>query len=284
MVPAAYKTFQCDAETAGRVFAVDGQLLSVLLDLGLPHEGKGDDRRFDELDLGNISMHLRLPSGHWLATRRWAKSLRFAQDVGSPSYEFTLKASCPRPGHAGVCDFSISRLVEADFTPDGEAADTYTLRANLPPNAHELAGVLDPVVREARRLHFHQVPAQLSKDIGFVRDTGLAQCRTSTHYLVDVAARHGLTVRPAVGLFASAPFSIWHIWLEVLVDDEWHQADPFFLHTLAEWDVLDTGDWPLSCSPRSAVLRLGSATLMEAPMVTHAEEPAPWSVYTRRLP
>jgi hypothetical protein len=282
-VPARYKSFNCDADFAARTCGINGQLLDELLDLGIPHEGVGSERRFDRLDLENLSADLRLPSSFWLTARRWAKSLRRALEIGDSQYEFIFKVACPSPGHSGACEFSISPYAEQDFMRDEAEAATYLLRATLKANTHELDGLIDPVIRESRKLHFHKLPPGLSRDIGFTKETDLAHCGPATRYLINVAADHGLVARPAVGIFTSVPFSIRHVWLEFFVANTWLQADPFFLDTLSKWGLIDVKDWPLSCSPLAAMFRLGSTSLMDAPMILHGSSMALWSIHTRRV-
>lgn len=80
-------------------------LLDLLLDLGLPHVSKGGHLYFDGYDLFNVNVDLRLPGVRWRFMRGWSRFLNLAhQDVNSV-YKFTVRTACPRPGHAGPCDF-----------------------------------------------------------------------------------------------------------------------------------------------------------------------------------
>jgi hypothetical protein len=283
LVPDGYKSFACDASVAARKFAVTAPLLTALLDFGLSYRDGATGPMLDPLDLTNISTDLQLRNGYWSSTRLWARSLAAARRHSDPHYEFTFSVTCPRPGHAGPCSFSFHPLIEARTGAKQDSAGNFSFLARPVLDRHDFGAAFAPVVAEATRLRFHRLPHELYSDLAFLRDSGLANCQSATLRLLEVAAEHGLTARPVVGLFVSVPFSMRHVWIDVRVEDGWVPADPFFLHTLARWDVVSPADWPVSCSPRLAVVPLASPALMDLPVLLHGDEAAPWgkTVLTR---
>src|SRR5690242_536023 len=77
-VPHRFRRFEVSAETAARVHRIDGALLDEALNLGLAHEGSGADRRFDDFDLKNLGLALRIPSPAWLQVRLSAQPFNAA--------------------------------------------------------------------------------------------------------------------------------------------------------------------------------------------------------------
>lgn len=104
-VPDRYRVFDRDSHTAQRVFGLGAEVLSVLLDLGFPCRGQNGERSFDELDLTNASLALRLPSPRYLAMRGWPQTFRSSSDSRPIRYDVTISAGCgfTEPGHG--CDF-----------------------------------------------------------------------------------------------------------------------------------------------------------------------------------
>jgi hypothetical protein len=277
-VPDKYRSFRCDEEAAARQFHISDTLGEALLDLGLPHIRSGGRIMYDELDLVNIGMDLRLPTVNWSATRLWIKSLRTAQRIGHPVYDFTLKTSCQSPGHAGPCDFRFEPHIEEAFQLKEIAPGMLQFRSSPLLDTYDFGGLLSPLIDEVQTLDFHRVPSVLARDIGFLRETRLAHCQSAALYLIEVAAKQGIDAQFCTGLFISTPFTVPHVWLEIRIDDEWKQADPFFLNTLAQWEVVDPDDWSLSQSPRLAWLRLGSPSGIDTPLIRHMNDPAQLSM------
>src|SRR4051794_32542246 len=84
-VPDRFRRFEVGAETAARVHRIDGALLDEALDLGLAHQGSGADRRFDDFDLKNLGLALRIPSPAWLQVRLSAQPFNAAA-IGTATY------------------------------------------------------------------------------------------------------------------------------------------------------------------------------------------------------
>ena len=151
----------------------------------------------------------------------------------------------------------------------------FVLRGRPAADGYDFTDSIAAVVSAAERLRFHFIPADLYSDLRFLQSTGLANCQSAALHLCQVAAEHGLAARPAMGLFVSVPFSVRHVWLEIAADGAWRPADPFFLKTLAEWDVIGAQDCPLSRSPGFPLLRLAASALRDLPLILHNGDPAP---------
>ncbi|MFD8380577.1 hypothetical protein ACFV2X_18840 [Streptomyces sp. NPDC059679] len=256
-VPDRFRRFEVGAETAARVHRINGELLDEALDLGLAYEGSGADRRFDDFDLKNLGLGLRIPSPAWLQVRLSAQPFN-AEAVATTTYRTRFQG---RVGGAvlepssqlasGVVDGTLRRMgpdvFEADLhvsagenAPDvdkgvGEGADK---------GAADCARELGPVLPEAARLEYYLVPDELRDDVGFVRETRLADCRAGTTYLARVAEDAGAAVRPAGGLLLAGAFPLPHAWLEVRRGDRWLPADPYYLISMAGYGLLDGERWP----------------------------------------
>jgi hypothetical protein len=268
-VPGTYRCFSVDANDAERRFAVKESLLATILDFGLPHASREGQLHFDELDLLNIGNDLRLPNARWRAMRMWPRFLSSTATRKDSLYKFRVHADCPQPGHSGPCDFTFNPKFENKVNPEKAAEQDFQFQARPLSEMYDFGDSIDPIIAEACRLKFHLLPHEMSRDMKFVQDSGLANCQSASVWLAAVGARHGIAVRPAAGFFISIPYSLQHVWLEIQVGNEWKHADPFFLNTLAQWGVVQQSDWPLSRSPRSAVLHLGSDMLLDEPLVLH---------------
>jgi hypothetical protein len=286
-VPDAHRSFTVSAAEAARRFAIDQRLLPVLLDLGLPGRGTGDDLRFDAFDLENIAFGLGLAAPQRIVVLRWGRFLGPALQEQRGHYELRITWKCPEPGHAGSCAFTAAPLLSAvtDAGPAHAAAEG-TAIAQVQPLCQDQAfpDGFEAVAGAARKLVFHRLPEGLVDDLGYLRSTGLADCRLGSRYLMGVARDAGLTVRPASGFFLGAPFPARHVWFEVLVGDAWAPADPFFLDTLVRWGVIQPQDWPLTRSPRNVLLRLESSESVDMSLVMHGPRIAPVALLAQWVP
>jgi hypothetical protein len=201
--------------------------------------------------------------------RLWPRFLNLARQNAGSVYEFTARATCPQPGHAGLCDFRFNSNIKSDLKVDRISRQVFQFLGSPLSGGYDFGESISPIIAEACRLQFYLLPSELTYDMKFLNDSGLATCRSATLWLTQVAARNGIEARPAVGLFVSVPYSVMHVWLEIHVSDGWKHADPFFLNSLARWGVIQLSDWPLSHSPRSAFFRLASGTILDEPLVWH---------------
>lgn len=285
-IPDRHRVFAEPFARAVKFYRIPAPVLEALLDAGLPHLRHDGQFLLDRKDLENLLLALRFPSPQRAALGHMARALSAAPD-GRPGPPRTLdiRARCPEPGHPGPCDFRLLDAVRESPHTTGTATQAPGHHraevslgaggtAHLPPG-----GPVDRIVAEAEKLTFHHLPAALAEDLGFLRDTGLADCRSASRHLVAVGAEAGLTVRPASGIFVSVPFSNLHSWIEVeTADGTWLPADPFFLTALARWDVLDAGTWPPHRSPLGVYWPLGP---YERPLLTHGGAGAAASLVTR---
>ncbi|MFF9350159.1 transglutaminase domain-containing protein [Streptomyces sp. NPDC014734] len=282
LVPGRYRRFSVPRTAARREYGVNGELLDKLLDLGMPSHGTGADITFDSLDLENIALDLRLPSSQVAAMRLWARSLTGPKVPRLGLCEITLSLNCPEPGHRGNCGFSLSsHLAERMDAPRHPESEQLSFQFFAPAENHDFDADFTPVVSEARSLTFHRIPDELVTDMGFLKETGLADCRSASRRLLDVAEDAGYAARPAAGFFLGAPFPCTHAWFEVRVGERWQAADPFFLDTLHHWGILSPEDWPLTRSPKRIVWRIESEHELSMPLIRHGKRPMAAAVAAR---
>ncbi|WP_369174956.1 transglutaminase domain-containing protein [Streptomyces sp. R28] len=273
-MPDKYRTFSASPVDARRVYGISEALLAVLLDLGLPCTGAAENVAFDPLDLENTAAALGLPSSQMVAMRRWTRSLAQAQTPERERCEMTVSLHCPEPGHEGGCDFSLSRHLASALGVSARSKNEQIVsRVVMATRIHDFDAPFDVVADEARRLVFHRIPDELAMDIGFLKETGLADCRSAARHLCQVAVQVGYVTRPAAGFFIGAPFPCTHAWFEIRIDDRWIAADPFFLNTLHHWNILDPEDWPVTRSPHSIVWPLEEAHELTMPLARHGNTP-----------
>ncbi|MDN0197619.1 hypothetical protein [Streptomyces sp. S.PNR 29] len=283
-VPDKYRNFSVSPAGAHRVYGISEALLSMLLDLGLPCAGVAEDAAFDPLDLENTASALGLPSSQMAVMHLWARSLARAKALQRECCEITLSLNCPEPGHAGDCDFSLScHLAAALGGPERPEGDHVVARVVMPSEIYDFEAPFDVVAKAAQRLVFHRIPEELGCDLGFLKETQLADCRSASRYLSQVAADVGYASRPASGFFIGAPFPCTHAWFDIRVDDRWTAADPFFLNTLHRWNILTPEDWPVTRSPQNIVWPLEEAHELTMPLVRHGNTPVKAVVAARWL-
>jgi hypothetical protein len=112
------------------------------------------------------------------------------------------------------------------------------------------------LIQKMAEMRFHVLQQQLSQDIGFARDTGIADCRLAMLYAFELATESSRPVRPATGLLMTTPYPMSHCWLEFQVGSRWHSADPFMLSALARWQIIDREKWPPNRSLQASLWRL----------------------------
>ncbi|TCO59322.1 hypothetical protein [Actinocrispum wychmicini] len=268
-------------------YGIDDDLVETLLDLGLPHRRTGGGLLFDQFDLENVSSSLDLDCPERVLLRRWSRSLGGGLQHERGAYEIRLDWRCPAPGHVGACQFTVGPSAAAMMPGDLSeplTGSSLVRRAEPLHQAHDFGSALNEVVAAARRLMFHRIPEAFTQDLGYVADTGLADCQLANMYLRKIAEDVGLTVRPAAGLFVGVPFPARHVWFEVLVSDRWVAADPFFLHTLTCWGLIRAEDWPLHHSPRNVLVRLAALPTVDRRFIIHDGQLAPVRILARWVP
>lgn len=255
-VPDAHRCFTVGATEVSRVHRIDAALLERLLCMGLPHQRAGRSRRFDPFDVANIGLLLHLPSPRRMGMRWWAESFRVGSARGRRTYTVRFSVAA-KAGLTG--DRSLEPRVVAAAVPgsvESVSEGTYTLRASVAANQHYFGTTYEPLFRETSAIQFHLIPASLRGDLGFLAETGLADCKLATNFLVTRGAELGLPVRSAEGLFMARPYAFQHRWIELEEDGTWIAADPFFLQALGRWGIVDADVWPPHRSPQSVLWRL----------------------------
>jgi hypothetical protein len=259
LVPDAHRVFDVDAGNAHRLHGVDAALLAQLTEAGLPHRGSGAGRRYDMLDLVNAGLALRLPAPRILAMRRWPRTLA-ARDRAA-RYRLEVRPECSGAAHAGPCRFTAAPEIAAAAAASGPA-DVLTVSVTMrPPAPAALPAPVVDLLAPCARLRYHVLPDGLVDDLGFVTETGLADCRSAARLLARDAGRAGVPHRRSFGLFVSSPYSGPHEWVEFEVDGRWEAADPLLLTSLARWGLVDPQEWPWSRPITHALWRAGPAAV-----------------------
>ena len=283
-VPDVFRVFAEPAPRAARFYRIPPELLDEALDLGLPHSRSGGRVLLDRTDLDNLLLGLALPSPQRTGLELMGAALGVGQDAAVVYRTVDLLARCPEPGHPGDCGFELCAGIGASREATGTSSSApqhCRVSLALPGGS---ARYLDFTAEQwqllgaVAALHFHHLPAELADDLRFLEETGLADCRTASRYLVSHGPEVGLTVRSAFGLVVSTPFSTPHTWIELEVRGRWVTADPFFLAALARWGVVDPERWPLNRSPTGAYWKVAS---WAEPFVTHRGLGVPTSLITR---
>jgi hypothetical protein len=275
-IPSRYRAFTVSEQRAEFVFRIPRGVLVQLVALGLPCADSGGKLTFDRKDLKNALQQSGLVSPQRATVESVAGVLDDGERADGVRRSVKILGRCPEPGHAGPCDFAVvPGLTEpAAWTSAVEviAPNQVKVELNLasgPPSLLPLTEEQSALFAEITALEFHNLPAELIHDFGFMKSTGLADCRSAYNYLAHRAGDVGLSVRPVAGLIVTKPFSITHSWIEILVEEEWRPADPFFLTALARWGVIDAGKWPAHRSPLGILWRIGE---VDDPLMTHRGE------------
>lgn len=279
-IPTQYREFRRTREDAAWRHKIDDSTLQTLLDMGLPADGSGAHVLLDELDLVNASLAMRLPSVRMLALRSWRGALT-ALDAGAARYSLTVRPQCPNPAHGTDCRWVFTRtLVDAANDGNGslEATELNVDRFVLgrPPL---LTGEHRAAIERSLPLDFYLLPPELRNDLGFVRETRLADCVLAARLLLDEARSYGVRTRFSQGVFLSSPFSIVHCWTEFEVDGSWLPVDPHLLRTLSRLGLLDPRIWPSHRSLGDAAWRVHDDDI---PFATDGGQKADVSLSTRR--
>ncbi|MCG6495355.1 hypothetical protein [Kitasatospora sp. A2-31] len=279
LIPGRHRDFDVPRAMLAKAYAIDAELLADLLDAGLPHQGGGEELRLNSFDLENVTVELELNCPNWMLMKTLARA--FDGELGkdsSSAYAFRTTGRCPEPGHPGECEFAPSAMLDA--TPGSgevtwDSPLSFTRRVRLPEEEYWFDDTARALFEPVHRLTFHLLPHELSTDVGFARETGLADCRLASHVLLAETRDAGAEVRGASGLIMAAPFPLQHMWIEVRTADGWTAADPFFLRTLAGWRILDPRVWPEHRSPRRIYWPIDGAPAPEdIVLVTHRGERA----------
>ncbi|WP_304450695.1 transglutaminase domain-containing protein [Nocardiopsis sp. YSL2] len=275
-VPDRYREFRVTPDRAEWLHRLDRELLNELTDAGLPCRGSSRNRLYDHRDLSNISLALRLPTARYLAMRGWAGSLK----APLPEDRLHEVVITSRPPETAVEDprFSPSDLLRS--LPSFSELGNGQFRLTLTPDHREspVCDALLELTSPVADLYFHVLPDELREDLGFLRETGLADCKLAAKFVVDRAEASGMRARRAFGFFLAVPYSIDHAWAEIYVDGSWYGFDPHLLNALVELGLLSGGEWPMHRSIGPSTHRL---SFVEDPLVRVAGAGVELSMPTR---
>jgi len=285
-VPNKYRAFVIDLRRAAEIYGVKDGLLQRLLDLGFPHSKSRGEFLFDVLDLQNVTLRLRIRSPFWDALNLWSRPLRNPMLLEGSACELRMVWTCPELGHEGGCHFTpvgeaLRSIGEGGWSSMHEGSKR--IEVHLEDGDHYFDDRFTPVLDEAQRMIFHKLPWQLSHDLGFLSEAGLADCGLATRRLLRIAMETDLIARPACGFFVGAPFPAPHMWLEIHSNGEWRAADPFFLNTLHNWGIMDPNSWPIRRSPRHVLWRVASAIESSMPLIEHNGQLAKVELLARHI-
>ncbi|MFJ2095258.1 transglutaminase domain-containing protein [Streptomyces sp. NPDC087901] len=266
-VPDVYRVFRQDTRDAGWHHGIEPPLLEALMEAGLPFRRTGGTVRYDQLDLANASLALRMPSPRYLSMRGWSAAIRATANTPSTlTYEVEVKPSGRNGDPAaglGAAPTTDSRLEpaapllarpECGRSADGSVTLTRTVHGRSTrvfPEAEAITNLVAPI-------HFHLIPPELRADLAFLAESRLADCALASTFLVREAGALGLRARRSFGLFLAAPYSIPHAWMELHIDGRWVSFDPHLLNLLCGWGLLPADAWPANRSIGEAAWRLAA--------------------------
>lgn len=274
LVPDDLRRFRATTADAAAVWGLSAQVLTDLVERGLPAERSGGDFRFDEFDLGNLALHLGCRSVQRKVIRSWARTLDRYAGAGTATFTVTYRPDCPDPRHDGPCEWEVAGRdgVAVREVERGEPALTLTRVADEP--AVRMPATLSSLLRDISRFEFWILPHPLRADTRFLRRTRLADCGGAAAVLIEEAAALGIPGRRRFGLLLAEPYATPHFWSEVLIEDTWVAVDPLLVSMLTRWGGLDPATWPPERSPALILLPLAAD---RPPVVRHKGVPAPSS-------
>lgn len=273
LVPDGHRAFDTPLEDAARFHRLSRPCMEHLVELGLPHSSNADGLLFDRYDLRNAALLLGVRSPQRSTYEAMAAALRVGGAEGVVARTVIVRAYCPQRDHCAGCVFVLDPAVTS--APQVVAArrpeaSQFEVDIRLTPAAAPPAPTPEQrlLLDEAAGLRFHLLPPGLTADLGFLRETGLADCTLAVRHLVTRGGELGTPVRPATGLCLSRPFANRHHWLELGdAEGRWWPADPFFLRALVDWGLLTDDDWPAHRSPAGAYWRIDLD--MDVPLLRH---------------
>lgn len=238
-VPDRYRQFDASAQLARRRFGLDGPMLERLVGSGLPHRPHTPDQAFCRRDLSCVSLFLGLRSAERDAMRGWDRAMASLVE-GRASYRIDVRASCPDPGHEGLCRYSV-------LTRQGHHEVTTSLRSGVVLASHECrtevrAVTVPAAVTDLARAYddvaFYPLPLEASRDASLIEERRVSDCLLMARTLRRRAHERGLSARTSFGLVTASPFSAKHMWTEFHIDGKWVPVDPFMARTLRLWGVI----------------------------------------------
>ncbi|MEU6021876.1 hypothetical protein [Micromonospora sp. NPDC047134] len=257
-VPDDYRSYTCGAWEARTQHGMSAELLERLTRAGLKYREVDGERRYDGLDLGNLSLHLGLSSVQRMAIRSWGRTwARCRRGTGRHLVRYV--PSCPDPGHEGPCRYRFAwpggQRRQVTLGPLDEPP-AVVLDSVPPPPAPAIPDDLAELCHEIARLRFFLLAEPIRWDARFMRSTGISDCGGSSTLLLHGAKRLGYQTRRSFGLLLAEPFSTPHHWADIQIDGEWVPLDPMTMNALARWSTAVPDDIPVTTPLTGIVSRI----------------------------
>jgi hypothetical protein len=252
-VPDETRRFAVTATAARTTHRLDLSQLTDLVEAGLPSvgpaDGQPDQRLFDDYDLGNIALHLGLPSVRRRAIRSWTNALRRADerasqpDIARARVGFVPR--CPVAGHDGPCRYSVlgpdGRRQIHEGTQNGTDPVT-AIDLDLPCAWPDVGPRAQALIEELADVDFFILPEVIRWDPALISTARIADCGGAAEWLVAEGRRRGLEARFSFGLLVARPYSTPHCWAEFRTDGVWVPVDPLLIGVMRS---LGLESWPL---------------------------------------
>jgi hypothetical protein len=273
LIPEGERDFAVRREQAEREFGFDAAAADELIARGLPHADADDGPLLWATDLQYLSLRLDRGRVYQGVLNRWAGALTAFSARAETPVAIRCRAYAP-PGTVVELLAPGGGRVRAEAGSGGAVPLGFetTMRGEPPPLPEALARALGELLADLATYDFCWLRPPLEAELGFVRRTRLANCRSTAGLLVEEAPRLGVEARLAHGLLLAPPYSTPHNWAEVRTDDGWVALDPLLLGLLARFAGLDAAAWPPERSPGAILLRL---TAPGRPLVTTAGDGDP---------
>lgn len=258
-IPLWARRFSVGPEPAAAVYRVDAELAERLVAAGLPHVRAGERLLFDDYDLTNLSLYLRLRSPQRAAMRYWAGVLTRPEGEAR-TYSLEYLVTCPTPGHPGPCEFLCCTPGDGELLVRRDGDSDAPLATMPVPLRNDWPRLPDPLVEligELSGVSFYRLPDAIKWDTGFMLREGIGDCLGIARYLTERGRTRGLRMRAVFGLIVAPPYATPHFWAEVAVGDRWVPADPGLVQGMTSWGLLAPG-WPADRSPGAFLAPLTS--------------------------
>ncbi|MGN7186957.1 transglutaminase domain-containing protein [Microbacterium enclense] len=256
-VPSRYRAYDTDTLTALKRYGFTPGQLSALLDHGLPHLGTAHEPRFDRLDLENAALGIGIRTPRRTALRWWRRALQRDGLTNTSTRIWYLRVEPTEEGRG----FAVRHTLSSDAAGASESAEdhngVFKLTVRTSARTHTFDARYDSLFSYAAGLRFHLLPEPLQDDVGFAKETGLADCKLAATVMTQQALARGIEARSSAGRVLTGPYATWHAWFDIRVADEWIVADPFFLGNLHRWGVLSPEEWAILDSPGVVYWRTG---------------------------
>jgi hypothetical protein len=269
-VPDRMRDLEFSLDWAWQRLRVPSDVLLQMVDSGMAHRMHGGELLVDWLDILNCAMQLDLGPYALAVRRSWPAALERADQGGRPRYEMRYRVKCEHPDEPhDACRYEFllpggERVTRTGEQPRGRAevvieVSPDTQWPELPAGARE-------AIDTTAGLEFMLLPEEIRRDLGFLRETGLADCAGVALLLCEQMAAREVPVRDTYGYVVVPPYAVEHFWAEVGVGERWVPVDPVLIQAMVRWKILDGSRWHPYRSLGPIVARVGPDRL---PAVLH---------------